>query len=462
MSGRQDAEYVEYVESRLTWLRRVAYLLCQDWHSADDLVQVTVTRLFTHWPRARRMDNVDGYVRTILFRTFLGERRSLLSRGRRDRRWRQAISGGSTLAIAAVAGAVVTLVVVPGSRTAVTPSAGGSGTPVPSASATPAPSTTPGATAATTSPVVAPKQFDPMVPYASFGWLPAGYTVGGPDTQLTASTQTVSLGASAGNSSILLTVNVAGACTPTGAPSLPVLTCHLSDGSISGPLRATGVAPQVNGRPAFWSRSDVSPAGKDKDNWLIWEYAPNAWSILLATTGPEVPPASVHATLSRVAANVRYTDTTPIRFPFWFTGVPAGWTATSASFGVTSSGELVGQGLNLGPAVDPGALSIDVIPAPPGNSCKFIVGQSQHVTLDGVSAVLRTLNEPGKGYQSLCSANMRGMQVFVGLDTTETASNTPLPGVAGLDGALGVARALHLLGADPANWTTSPLRGIGT
>lgn len=77
MSGSRDAEYVEYVESRLTWLRRVAYLLCQDWHSADDLVQVTVTRLFTHWPRARRMENVDGYVRMILFRTFLGERRSL-------------------------------------------------------------------------------------------------------------------------------------------------------------------------------------------------------------------------------------------------------------------------------------------------------------------------------------------------------------------------------------------------
>jgi RNA polymerase sigma-70 factor (sigma-E family) len=77
VSERQDAGYVEYVESRLGWLRRVAYLLCQDWHSADDLVQVTVTRLFTHWPRARRMDNVDGYVRTILLRAFLGERRSI-------------------------------------------------------------------------------------------------------------------------------------------------------------------------------------------------------------------------------------------------------------------------------------------------------------------------------------------------------------------------------------------------
>ena len=75
MSGRQ-ADYVEYVEGRLAWLRRLAYLLCQDWHSADDLVQATVTRLFTHWQRAARMDNIDAYVRTILVRAYLSERRS--------------------------------------------------------------------------------------------------------------------------------------------------------------------------------------------------------------------------------------------------------------------------------------------------------------------------------------------------------------------------------------------------
>jgi len=64
-----DADYVEYVQGRLTWLRRVAYLLCQDWHAADDLVQVTITRLFVHWARARRMDNLDGYVRGPLDRS---------------------------------------------------------------------------------------------------------------------------------------------------------------------------------------------------------------------------------------------------------------------------------------------------------------------------------------------------------------------------------------------------------
>ncbi|HZR47925.1 MAG TPA: SigE family RNA polymerase sigma factor [Streptosporangiaceae bacterium] len=75
MSGRLDTEYVEYVTGRHAWLRRVAYLLCQDWHAADDLVQVAFIRLFTHWARARRVDNLDAYVRMILIRVFLGERR---------------------------------------------------------------------------------------------------------------------------------------------------------------------------------------------------------------------------------------------------------------------------------------------------------------------------------------------------------------------------------------------------
>lgn len=75
MSGRLDAEFVEYVTGRHAWLRRVAYVLCQDWHAADDLVQGVFTRLFTHWPRARRADNLDAYVRQILVRTFLSEQR---------------------------------------------------------------------------------------------------------------------------------------------------------------------------------------------------------------------------------------------------------------------------------------------------------------------------------------------------------------------------------------------------
>jgi DNA-directed RNA polymerase specialized sigma24 family protein len=53
----------------------VAHLLCGDGHQADDLVQETITKLYARWPRLSRVDNLDGYVHTMLVRTFLDERR---------------------------------------------------------------------------------------------------------------------------------------------------------------------------------------------------------------------------------------------------------------------------------------------------------------------------------------------------------------------------------------------------
>ncbi|MDH6136955.1 RNA polymerase sigma-70 factor (sigma-E family) [Kitasatospora sp. MAA4] len=72
----RDAEFTEFVASRTGWLRKVAYLLCGDWHRADDLVQETITKLYTHWGRVSRADNVDGYARRVLVNTFLAEQRS--------------------------------------------------------------------------------------------------------------------------------------------------------------------------------------------------------------------------------------------------------------------------------------------------------------------------------------------------------------------------------------------------
>jgi RNA polymerase sigma-70 factor (sigma-E family) len=74
MPGRDD-EFTAYVTARTPWLRRVAYLLCQDWHRADDLVQTAITRLYLHWRRASAADNIDGYARTVLVRVFLAEQR---------------------------------------------------------------------------------------------------------------------------------------------------------------------------------------------------------------------------------------------------------------------------------------------------------------------------------------------------------------------------------------------------
>ena len=79
VSSRDD-EYTEYISARMMSLRRTAYLLCQDWHRADDLVQAAITKLYVHWGRARAADHIDAYARTVLVHEFIGERRSAWAR----------------------------------------------------------------------------------------------------------------------------------------------------------------------------------------------------------------------------------------------------------------------------------------------------------------------------------------------------------------------------------------------
>jgi RNA polymerase sigma-70 factor (sigma-E family) len=74
--GAGDEAYTAYVTAKVAWLRRVAYLLCDDWHRADDLVQTAITKLYVNWRRAARVENLDGYVRTILVNTYLSEQRT--------------------------------------------------------------------------------------------------------------------------------------------------------------------------------------------------------------------------------------------------------------------------------------------------------------------------------------------------------------------------------------------------
>ncbi|MHA4945994.1 SigE family RNA polymerase sigma factor [Micromonospora sp. SD19] len=67
--------YRDYVGARLEPLRRTAYLLCGDWHTADDLVSTALVKLLRHWPRVSVMANPDAYVRRTLLRVWLDERR---------------------------------------------------------------------------------------------------------------------------------------------------------------------------------------------------------------------------------------------------------------------------------------------------------------------------------------------------------------------------------------------------
>jgi len=76
VSERPDEAFREYVHERLPALQRLAYLLCQDRHHADDLVQDALVKLYVKWDRAQAATHLHAYARTTLVRTFLSERRT--------------------------------------------------------------------------------------------------------------------------------------------------------------------------------------------------------------------------------------------------------------------------------------------------------------------------------------------------------------------------------------------------
>jgi RNA polymerase sigma-70 factor (sigma-E family) len=73
--ARHEAEFAAYYAARADNLRSTAFLLCGDWHLAEDLTQITFTKLYRAWSRIDRHDVMDQFSRKVLLRAFLDERR---------------------------------------------------------------------------------------------------------------------------------------------------------------------------------------------------------------------------------------------------------------------------------------------------------------------------------------------------------------------------------------------------
>jgi RNA polymerase sigma-70 factor (sigma-E family) len=56
-------------------LRRKAFLLAGDWHTADDLVQDSLVAVYAGWGRIARGRNVDAYANRVLVHKFIDDRR---------------------------------------------------------------------------------------------------------------------------------------------------------------------------------------------------------------------------------------------------------------------------------------------------------------------------------------------------------------------------------------------------
>jgi RNA polymerase sigma-70 factor (sigma-E family) len=75
MSALHENAFRAFALTRRASLRRTAFLLCGDWHHADDLVQSALVKVYVAWPRIRANEPPDGYTHRVLVRCFLDERR---------------------------------------------------------------------------------------------------------------------------------------------------------------------------------------------------------------------------------------------------------------------------------------------------------------------------------------------------------------------------------------------------
>ncbi len=345
------------------------------------------------------------------------DQQQAISTGLRIRRWRRMRAYGSVLAI----GIVVALLALPVQRALRQPPAG----------AQPYPGST------------APAQFSTLVPYASFGWLPSGYRIGVQGGTMSRS----------GPEQLLLFAEPGPNAAPVMLTMYPAGKCRLEGTALPCSPYDTGWwvlsrAPDINGREAYWLYGTPG---------LAWQYASDGWAELeWGSTGKSWPPRGAERTaILRVAASIRYRQSTPITFPYWLAGPPKGWHLSNVGFdelttgpsGVTLTLTDAAPGLPLDSVefTNADTIQFEVVPEDsPDGGCG--PNPAWNATLDGARA---ELSADGK---FMCAADVRGLTVAVTLTVNGTIRNR-----AGPDGALGYAEKLHLLGADPVGWTSNPL-----
>lgn len=75
MDDDAEQEFAEYFRARRDTVRRTAYLLCGDWHRADDHTQASFVALHRQWRRIREPGARDAWVRRTLTRAVIDESR---------------------------------------------------------------------------------------------------------------------------------------------------------------------------------------------------------------------------------------------------------------------------------------------------------------------------------------------------------------------------------------------------
>ena len=74
-SQEYDAEFAEFGRESQRRLRRLAFLVCGDWHRAEDVVQTALARLYSRWSVIRREEGPDRYAHRAVVNAAIDDRR---------------------------------------------------------------------------------------------------------------------------------------------------------------------------------------------------------------------------------------------------------------------------------------------------------------------------------------------------------------------------------------------------
>jgi RNA polymerase sigma-70 factor (sigma-E family) len=66
MHARDEAEFTEFAATMLRRLRRTAYLMCGDWHRAEDAAQDALVKIYRRWNRIDRSQGLNSYAHQCL------------------------------------------------------------------------------------------------------------------------------------------------------------------------------------------------------------------------------------------------------------------------------------------------------------------------------------------------------------------------------------------------------------
>jgi hypothetical protein len=301
----------------------------------------------------------------------------------------------------------------------------------------------------------APALFNPLVPYAAVAWYPYKPSlVSGTDWR-TALLLRASSRSPAQSTEVVLYAD--GWCTLRSAS----LSCGSTVAETRAELTVSGQAPDVQGQPAYWTQyasgnlAALRPSA-GRPEMVAFEYAPGGWAVVEST--------GTQADVLRIAASLRYGQTSPLRFPIRLIGMPSAWgEVLVAGYGQAGPGGQGPTGATVvvgSPGTRPGtaprnALTIltSTQPAQPPTCRTATVPAgplSQPIScpssvINGYRVYPASAPTPSK--QTLSAPDADGLYLY--LESTGTDAPLSLSSV--------LAHHLQLLGPDPASWTTTPV-----